>query len=307
MSAVVGRELELAAVEQLLSDGRSGFSALVLEGEAGIGKTTVWREAVRRAEDSGARVLACRPAQAEATLGYASLADLLRSLGDDELAELPDPQRRAIDVALLRRRGRAGADARAAATAVLSILSSVAREPVVVAIDDAQWLDASSATALSFALRRIPPDARLGLLLAVRLEDGEAATPLGLADLPTAVKRVRLAPLSLSAIYHIVRADLGLTLAPSAAPENRTGVGRESALRVGARPCSRRVRRSARPRRATTGAGKPVRSTQAESRAAARANARCTPRGRPALGADDDVDTAGTRTRRRVGASSRFA
>jgi DNA-binding CsgD family transcriptional regulator len=213
MSAVVGREAELGAVERLLSDGRSGFSTLVLEGEAGIGKTTLWREAVRRAEDSGFRVLSCRPAQAEATLGYASLADLLRSLGDDELTELPDPQRRAIDVALLRRHGRASADARAAATAVLSVLSSIAREPLVLAIDDAQWLDASSATALSFALRRIPPDARLGVLAAVRLEGGEATTPLGLTDLPTPAERVRLSPLSLSAIYHVVRANLGLTLA----------------------------------------------------------------------------------------------
>jgi DNA-binding CsgD family transcriptional regulator len=213
MSAVVGREPELRAVERLLGEGSSGFAALVLEGEAGIGKTTVWREAVRRADDAGTRVLACRPAQAEATLGYAALADLFRPLDDELLSGLPEPQRRAIEVALLRERGRAGADSRAAATAVLSILTSLTREPALLAIDDAQWLDASSATALSFALRRVPPEARLAVLVAVRVEDGSATSPLDLDDLPMPAERVRLSPLSLSATYHVVRAHLGLTLA----------------------------------------------------------------------------------------------
>jgi DNA-binding CsgD family transcriptional regulator len=209
MSSVVGREPELEAIERLLDDARSRFRALVLEGEAGIGKTTVWREAVRRAQAAGFRVLACRPAQAEATLAYASLGDLFRPVGDDVLDGLPEPQRRAIDIALLRREGRASSDSRAAATAVLSILGALAREPVLLAIDDAQWLDASSAAALSFALRRLPDDATLGVLASVRPEEGTASIPLGLTDVTEPAERIRLSPLSLSALYHVLRANLG--------------------------------------------------------------------------------------------------
>jgi DNA-binding CsgD family transcriptional regulator len=209
MPSVVGREPELEAIERLLDDARSRFRSLVLEGEAGIGKTTVWREAVRRADEAGFRVLASRPAQAEATLAYASLADLFRPLGDGVLDGLPEPQRRAIDIALLRRQGRATSDSRAAATAVLSILTSFAHEPVLLAIDDAQWLDASSSAALSFALRRLPEDSALGVLASVRLEEGTAAIPLGLNDVSQAPEHVRLSPLSLSALYHVLSANLG--------------------------------------------------------------------------------------------------
>jgi hypothetical protein len=85
MNAVVGRDDALEQIERFLAEARHRYVALVLEGEPGIGKTTVWREGVRRGEKDGFRILACRPAQAEAKLAFAALADLLGAVEEDDL------------------------------------------------------------------------------------------------------------------------------------------------------------------------------------------------------------------------------
>ena len=77
MTAVVGRERELAAVAGPLADGRSRVVGPVLEGEAGIGKTTIWRAAVERASAEGFLVLAARPAEAEAQVALSALEELV--------------------------------------------------------------------------------------------------------------------------------------------------------------------------------------------------------------------------------------
>src|SRR5437016_2360535 len=97
---VFGRGAELEAAERFLDGLAAGPAALVLEGEPGIGKTTVWREAVRGAEKRGFRVLVTRPAEAEAKLSFSGLADLLREIEDFD--RLPEPQRDALEVALLQ-------------------------------------------------------------------------------------------------------------------------------------------------------------------------------------------------------------
>jgi hypothetical protein len=99
---VVGRERELALADGFLVSAAQRFGVLVVEGEAGIGKTTVWREIARRAEGRGFRVLAARPAQAETKLALSAIADLLEPVPLEVFAALPEPQRRALDVALLR-------------------------------------------------------------------------------------------------------------------------------------------------------------------------------------------------------------
>ena len=83
---VLGREDELAAIASFFDDDRPTPRALLLEGEAGIGKTTLWREAVRLAEGRG-RVLASRASEAEAKLSFTVLGDLLTSALDDGLRE----------------------------------------------------------------------------------------------------------------------------------------------------------------------------------------------------------------------------
>jgi hypothetical protein len=102
MPATIGRDPEQAAVERLLDAGSGRLTALVLEGEAGIGKTTVWRDAVHLGRERGYLVLTARPGQAETTLAFASLADLLEPIADRTIAALPSPQRDALEVALLR-------------------------------------------------------------------------------------------------------------------------------------------------------------------------------------------------------------
>ena len=90
MTTVVGRHDELVRIERFLSYAEQGCATLIFEGEAGIGKTTVWREALRLAEERGLRALTARPSQAEAKLGFALLADLLAPV-DEALLRPRDP------------------------------------------------------------------------------------------------------------------------------------------------------------------------------------------------------------------------
>jgi DNA-binding NarL/FixJ family response regulator len=198
-------------VSAFLDSLQHGSGALLVEGEAGIGKSTVWFEAVRLAEDRGYRVLRARPAESEARLSYAALADLIGPAFDDARTRLPDPQELALAATLLRVASTQAVDPRTAATAVVGVLTEVSRvSPVVVAIDDVQWVDLASQRALEFAARRLP--ASLGLLV-TRRSDGAAAAPLDLdrALAPDSLQRVVLASLSLASLHHILRERLGST------------------------------------------------------------------------------------------------
>ena len=86
---IVGRGTELAAVEQFVERARSGLSGLVLEGEAGIGKTTIWEAAVRHARTAGFAVLTTGPARSEQGLTLGGLTDLLSDVDADVLAGCP--------------------------------------------------------------------------------------------------------------------------------------------------------------------------------------------------------------------------
>src|SRR5438876_5158388 len=134
-TSVVGRDEELAALTQFLGDAESFPRALILEGEPGIGKTTVWREALETAES---RVLAARPSAAEAQLSFAGLQDLLSGVLEEALADLPGPQRRALEVALALADPEAEPpDQGAIAFAFLGAVQTLVRSgPVVLAIDD---------------------------------------------------------------------------------------------------------------------------------------------------------------------------
>src|SRR5262249_1413141 len=147
--------------------------------DAGIGKSTIWRNGVEHAAATGWRVLAAGPAEAERGLAHAGLGDLLEGTIDGVLPSLPPPRRRALEVALLLDEPEAGpADPRALGIALRSVLQLLAAQgPLLVAIDDVQWLDAASRDALAFALRRLDTPA-VRVLLA-RRGAGEA---LGLTD-----------------------------------------------------------------------------------------------------------------------------
>jgi DNA-binding CsgD family transcriptional regulator len=209
---IVGRESELAAVVQFLDLMSVEACALVIEGAAGIGKTTIWREAVRLARERAFWVLEARPAQSEAKLSYAGLADLIGPVFEETRTALPPVQQRGLAAALLREDADETADPRATATGLVGILSALAAQaPVAVAIDDLHWLDPASQQALAFAVRRLP--ARVGLLLTRRVERDEPL-PLGLerALVPERVDRVAPGPLSLAALHHLLRETLGTSL-----------------------------------------------------------------------------------------------
>jgi class 3 adenylate cyclase/ATP/maltotriose-dependent transcriptional regulator MalT len=212
LETIVGREAELAAVERFLESVRVGPTALVIEGEAGIGKTTVWLAGVAAAEKRALRVLKARPAESEARLSFAALSDLLGEAFDETRAELPAVQERALAAALLRSDTDEHTAARTTATALVGVLTALAdHEPILVAIDDVQWLDPGTEEALAFAFRRLPE--RVGLLLARRSDPG-GELPLGLERALAADRLERIAPgpLSLAALHHLVAARTGASL-----------------------------------------------------------------------------------------------
>jgi AAA ATPase domain len=154
---IVGRDEELASLRAFVDEAREAPAALVLEGEPGIGKSTLWLASVEHARARGLRVLSCRPAEAERSLVHVGLGDLLAGVLDDVLPALPAPRRRALEVALLLDEAAEDAvDPRALALATRGALQLLAEDgPILVAIDDLQWFDASSERALAFALRRL--------------------------------------------------------------------------------------------------------------------------------------------------------
>ena len=170
MRVVVGREAERAAVTTFLDLLADGPAVLLLEGQPGIGKTTLLREALVTAGDRGHRVLACTGTSADARLSYSALADLFHGVEYDEGGSLPAVQRQALDVALLRsgeEKESTQVDVRAVSAAALSVLGRlVSAGPVVIAVDDLQWLDAPSRRVVEYCARRLPP--RAGLLASRR-------------------------------------------------------------------------------------------------------------------------------------------
>ncbi len=206
---LLGREADLAEVDAFTEHADAGWSALVVEGEPGIGKTTLWREAIRRAEVRGFTVLSCRPAEAEVKLSFAALGDLLEPVSQETFERLPEPQRHALGGALLRAgEGAAPAAPRAVAAGLRGILVELSGSaPVLVAIDDTQWLDAPSAGALAFALRRLR-HARVGVLATRRPAAWPTRDRLEVPD----AQLVELEPLSVAAIHELLKHRLGRSL-----------------------------------------------------------------------------------------------
>ena len=212
----VGRDAETARIRRFLGElpRVDGSNALMIEGEVGIGKTTVLNEGRNAAVQLGITVLSAYPVQSEMPLEFAGLADLLETV-PSVVDELPVPQRQAIRQAVLRLEPRQDpTDPRTTATAVLTLLRTLAsKQPVVVIVDDLPWLDAPSARALSFALRRLRLE-RVGLLAAVRTDWSGSLPALATASVPAErTDHVRLEPLSLGAIRELLATRT--TLSPS--------------------------------------------------------------------------------------------
>ena len=195
-----------------LAAARDTPQMLVLDGEAGIGKTTLFEAAVAEARELGFAVFSCRPAGAETAFSFAALADLMRPVLPEGLGRLPPPQRRALAAALLLEEVEGSApDERAIAFAVFRLLGEHTGGPILVGVDDVQWLDVASASVLAFALRRLA--AAPAAILVARRSDGSEAVPLGLdrAFADERLRRVRLGPLSVGATHRLLRERLGVS------------------------------------------------------------------------------------------------
>ena len=208
---ILGRDEELAVLESFFSGAT--VRALVLEGEPGIGKTTLWRAALEMANGLGQRVLAGRTAGAEAQFSLSGLGDLLDGVPRDAFGELPAIQRRALTVALAEEDVAAeGLNGRVLGAAFLGLMRMLAEErPLVIAVDDLQWLDAASASVLLFAFRRLR-DADARLLVSCR---GEPGAPLPFAceqALVEEIARLAVGPLSKGAIHRLIGQRLGVNL-----------------------------------------------------------------------------------------------
>ena len=181
----------------------------MIEGEAGAGKTTLWLAGVDEARERGYRVLETRPVEAEARLPFAGLGDLVGSVVDELLDELPEPQADALRVALLLAPpGQAPPDERAVAVAVLGVLRELARtDRVLVAVDDVQWLDPPSAKVVSFAWRRLREEP-VGVLLAHRLGTN---APAALVE-DDRFSSLAVGPLALGAVHRLLHSRLDLVL-----------------------------------------------------------------------------------------------
>jgi predicted ATPase len=148
--ALVGRESLLADAREQLAAGGS----VLLTGPAGIGKSTLL--SALAGEFSGHQVLRCSLAETERHLPFLGLIDLLADTGDEVSRRLPEHQRAALESALLRRTDPVGErDVLGLRIAVLATFRALcATSPVLIVVDDAQWLDAPSAELLAFIARR---------------------------------------------------------------------------------------------------------------------------------------------------------
>ena len=187
--------------------------ALILEGEAGIGKTTLWWSAVDRAGTAGRRVLSTRASAAESAIAYGVLADLLSSVDEQVWSALPARQRVGVE-RILRGSEADGpsTEQRAVAAGFLSVVEILAsRGAVVLAIDDLQWIDASSAKVVDFVTRRLTGPVKL--LATVRTEPGsDAGRPLLQMPRPEALVRMRVGAMSMTALHGMIRERLGRSL-----------------------------------------------------------------------------------------------
>ena len=204
----VGRDAEIAQIDRFLHDLRAGSRTLLLEGEIGIGKTTLIQHGTELVRSRGYALLAARPVEAEVPFEFAALADLLDDVPPELIDALPEPQRRAIGVSVLRDASpESPVDPRTIATAVVTVIRSLAAtRPVVLVVDDLPWLDPPSARVLSFLLRRSGL-APIGLIAAARTDWSETPARLALDDLDQRqLERIRLGPISVGALRVLLAA-----------------------------------------------------------------------------------------------------
>ncbi len=207
---IIGRDPEREVIEELLDRPRP--SALVLDGEAGIGKTTLWSFAQRAAAARGDQVVAWRASHAERELPFGGLIGLLEADLDRLLGLIPPARGRALAGALGRSGDRAEApDPSLVGLALLDVLRGLASSmPLTVALDDAQWCDPASAAAIAFAARRLKSQPVM-FAFAVRTGTPDPVASEVLGAMPEDRReRLSVGPLSIGALGRLIRERSGV-------------------------------------------------------------------------------------------------
>lgn len=211
VSGAVGRTAEMRAVTIFLDQAGTAPSGLFLEGEAGIGKTTVWLTALAQARERNYCILTARTSPTETVLGYGTLADLLSEVPGTAFGDLPAAQQLALArVRLQAEDDGGGGDARAVAAGFLSVVEKLAAtSPVLIAVDDVQWLDPSSRQVLAFAARRL--SGRVGLLVTERTRSEGGATASSWLQLfkPESTRVLTVGPMTLGGLHAVLSDRLG--------------------------------------------------------------------------------------------------
>lgn len=206
---IVGREAELFELESFLERASIRPEAFVIEGEPGIGKTTLWGAALASAATHRLVSLVSRPGEFEAALPYLALTDLLESRLDDLLRGLSPSSAGALRRALVELGTGDAFDHRAVCNGLLEALRLLAAEsPVLVAVDDAQWLDNASARALAFAARRLIDDP-VSFLVTTRAPRTTSGVESAFAE--ERLQWMRIEPLDEEGVERLLRARLGAT------------------------------------------------------------------------------------------------
>ena len=206
-SEVIGRNDEIKQLRAFLdAEAIDGPRALVLEGEAGIGKSTLWLAGLELAQERGLRVLSSRPAEAEQDLAFAGLGDLLEGLMDEVLPALPPPRRHALEVALLVEEAHEPLDPRALGVAVRSALELLALEQP---LRRRRRRCAVARPLLRGCTRLCPPAYERATARPARAALHERAT-VRLSSTPrgASLERLRVGPLSAGALQAVLRERL---------------------------------------------------------------------------------------------------
>jgi DNA-binding CsgD family transcriptional regulator len=179
---LVGRPVERERLVSLLGYAAQGLSAvLVVEGEAGVGKTVLLDDLVATAASRGVSTFRLVGLEPETPLGYAALHRLLQPFRSD-IERLPEPQRDALRSAL-GLIGSSPPDRFLVGLGVLTLLADAASAaPLLVVIDDANWLDQESLVVLGFAARRLHAEGVV-MVFAVRAPSGLPAELFGLPEM----------------------------------------------------------------------------------------------------------------------------
>jgi DNA-binding CsgD family transcriptional regulator len=202
--------MDEAAVVDLLTAAKTRPSALLIQGEAGIGKTTYWQTAVDRARERGFHVLTARASQAETVHAYTTVGDLVADIEPTLMKRIPELHHRALDRVLMRATGDGPeTNQQMVAAAFTSVIEALAvNAPPLIAIDDVHWLDSSSRAVMAFAVRRLK--SRVGVLFTER-EDRDTVNALSWLQLATGdeIEKVRVSPLGLHELHALLKNRIG--------------------------------------------------------------------------------------------------